>query len=221
MYQHLSSTPSKRVPGQHHLTLHTQPTYRGLPVLNCARGFVSEYLDRLYCTIHRAMQSYSRIFAVRVDLHFPQNYFPGGQEVLSTEYLHLFIKVLRRWRKQYKNEKQQLGRRVHDAGSEYVWAREYGPSHHKPHFHLLLLFNGNAFKSLGHFSSAHESLYNRIGESWAEALGLPIAGGVKFVYFPSDGQYLLDSRNQDRLAQVFCRASYLAKAASKKFDDRC
>lgn len=210
---------SKRVPGQYHLALHTQSTYEGLPLLNIQGGFVGEYLEQLHRTISRSVQCYTKVFAVRVDLRFPQYYVPYGQEVLSNGYLQLFIKVLRYRLQRYKVEKQRSGQRVHNMDFEYVWAREYGPNSDKPHFHLLLLFNGHAFNSLGHFSNTHESLYNRIGESWGEALGVHVAEGCKFTHFPEIGQYLVDSKDPDQLAQMFCRASYLAKVATKNFRD--
>jgi len=219
MYQRLSPISCKRVPGQYHLTLHTQPTYKDLPVLECLGGLVAEYLERLHCAIQRATQRNSKVFVARVDLHFPQYYSAIGQEASSNEYLHSFTKTLRRRLYKYSEEKRRSGHRVHDVNFAYVWAREYGPFCNKPHFHLLLLFNGHAFNSLGHFSNAHESLFNRIGESWAEVLGLHVVEGSKIVHFPRDSQYLLDSGNQEQLAQVFCRASYLAKVATKNFND--
>lgn len=219
MNKRLSPKISKRVSGQYHLTLHTQPTFNDLPVLNCAGGFVKEYLDRLYRTMHIALGRNSRVFTVRVDLHFPQYYFPSVQETFSNEYLHVFIKSLRQKLQGLRVKKQLAGVRTHNMGFEYVWAREYGQNSDKPHFHLLLLFNGHAFNSLGRFSSAQESLYNRITESWGEALGVHMAKGSKFTHFPDAGQYWIDSRNLDQVAQVFRRASYLAKVASKNFHD--
>lgn len=212
---------TKRVSGKYHLSLHTQPAYKGLPLINCQGGFVEEYLERLYCVLHNSIQVHSRVFAVRVDLHFPQHYFPNGHEVFSNEFLHAFIKALRRSLQKCRAAKQRAETRVHNLNFEYVWAREYGPVCNRPHFHLLLLFNGHAFNSLGQFSNAHESLYNRIGESWGEALGVHVVEGGKFVHFPKIGQYLVDSKDPDQLAQVFYRASYLAKVATKNFHDGC
>lgn len=210
---------SKRVPGQPHLICYTESTYRGLPLLNCSNGFVEQYLERLHSAINHTVQSYSRVFAVRVDLHFPQYYVPRQQDVFSNEYLHSFIKVLRRRLRNYKSEKQRAGCRVHSVDFEYIWTREYGPESGRPHFHLLLLFDGHAFNSLGHYSSNRESLYNRIVESWAEVLGCHVSEGGKYVHFPDDGQYLLNSGGQDLLAHLFYRASYLAKLDSKNFHD--
>lgn len=210
---------SKRVPSQYHLTSYTQSTYKELPLLNLEDGFVGEYLERLRCTLFRVVERYSKVFAVRVDLRFPNSYLPGGQEILSNVFLHSFIKQLRNNLRRYKVEKQQLGLRVHSMDFEYVWAREYGPHSNKPHFHLILLFNGHAFNSLGHFSSDHESLFNRIGEAWGAALGIHVGEGSKLVHFPDDGQYLVSSRDWGQVGQVFCRASYLAKVRTKNFRD--
>lgn len=209
---------NKRVPNQYHLTLHTQPAYKGLPVLSIADGFVGEYLEQIHATINRFIQRFTKVFVVRVDLRFPQYYSPY-EEVLSNVYLQSFIKILRCRLKIHKVLKRESGQRVHSMDFEYVWAREYGPDSHKPHFHLLLLFNGHAFNSLGHFSIIYESLYNRIGESWGEALGIHVAEGCKFVHFPEIGQYLVDSKDPGQVAQVFYRASYLAKVATKNFHD--
>lgn len=210
---------SKRISGQYHLNSYTQSAYKELPLLNLEGGFVGEYLERLRCTVFRVIQRHSKVFAVRVDLRFPNNYFPGEQEVLSNTFLNSFIKHLRNNLRRYKAEKQQFGERVHSVDFEYVWAREYGPDSNKPHFHIILLFNGHAFNSLGHFSSDHESLFNRIGEAWGAALGMHVAEGSKLAHFPKDGQYLINSRDWKQVAQVFCRASYLAKVKTKNFHD--
>ena len=217
MNQYISSTVSKRVTSQPHLTLHAQSTYEGLPVLNCAGGMVSKYLERWYLTLNHATQRYSKVFAVRVDLQFPSYY--SSCQVLSNEYLHVFIKSLRHRLKQHRDQRKRLGQHVYCTDFDYVWAREYGSDRDRPHFHLILLFNGHAFNSLGHFSSECESMYNRIGESWADALGFHVAEGVRLVHFPEDGQYVLDSRDQKQLAQVFYRGSYLTKVATKHFHD--
>src|SRR5690606_5015111 len=135
------------------------------------------------------------------------------------ECIRNFIKGLRKRLQDYKTDKRLAGKRVNSVGFSYVWAREYGLRSSKPHFHLLLLFNGHTFNTLGHFSNTQESLYNRIGESWGEALGIHVAEGSKFTHFPQTGQYLVDSRDLSQVTQVFRRASYLAKVASKGFKD--
>lgn len=209
----------RRVPDQPHLKICREERYDGFPVLQQPGGLIEPYLGRMSSIINKSLSRHGRVFACRVDLHFPQFYHPVDGYGFSNQYFHKFIKTLGRRLAAYKAAKQEMGLRIHSVDFDYVWAREYGPDSNKPHFHLLLLFNGHAFNSLGHFSNAHESLYNRIGESWGEALGFHVAEGSKFVHFPEIGQYLVDSRNSDQVAKVFHRASYLAKVASKNFHD--
>lgn len=212
------SKVSKRVPGQYHLNLFTEGKYKGLPVYTHPDGLVLDYLERLHQVIHLTAEKYSKVFAAIVDLHFPHYYSPIEQESLSNNYLHVFIKRFRSRLQRYSDEKQSLGARVHDAGFKYAWAREYGPDSGKPHFHLLLLFNGHAFNGLGSFSGG-ENLYTRIGESWAEALRIQLTEGVKFAHFSEDGQYRVHAKRQEYLTDVFYRASYLTKVATKNFHD--
>ncbi|HTG57252.1 MAG TPA: inovirus Gp2 family protein [Niabella sp.] len=210
---------NKRVPNQYHLKLFTGDKYKGLPVLKLRGGLVVEYLDKLYSVIQHSLQKHSRILAVRVDLHFPQDYHPVEQEALSNHYLQSFVKALRHRLRQYRVNKQRVGQRVHDVEFDYVWAREIGAESNKPHFHLLLLFNGHAFRGVGNFSTEYESLYNRLIESWAEVLGLShVAEGAAYVHFPANGQYWVHSGHRKQLEELFYRASYLTKIATKDFD---
>ena len=217
MNQCTSLKVSKRVPGQYHLVLHDHPFYKGLPVLNYEHGLVVQYLDCLHQAIHSALQNSSRIFAVRVDLRFPDSAFPAGYEVLSNWYFQAFIKAFKRRLQKQSDEKRRLQQRVHKMVFEYVWARECGRKSGNPHYHLLLLLNGHSFNKLGSFSDSYENLYNRIRESWAEALGRGVCKERAGVHFPDNGQYMLEPNEPDALANLFRRASYLAKVNTKDF----
>lgn len=219
MSQHISS--SKRVSSQYHLTLHKQSSYRDLPVI-VSEELVSEYLERLYVAIESAVERYTKVFAVRVDLHFPSYYCPvsSGYD-FSNNNLQLFIKSLSYQLKKYRDRKKNLGQRVHDVNFKYAWAREGAFQGDKPHFHLLLLFNGHAFNTLGDFSDDHESLYNRIRAAWAKVLGLHVSEYGGFVHFPKNGQYILDSMEHAQVGDLFYRVSYFAKVATKNFHDGC
>lgn len=216
-----SRTASKRVPKKYHLTLFTQSRYRDLPVYISPNGLVEDYLDRLHRTIETATKKHSKIFACRLDLHFPQYFCCPDQGVFSNEYIHAFIKRFRCRLRQYGEEKQRLGRRLHDLRFNYFWVREYGPTSGKPHFHLLLLFNGHAFNTLGCFSPCHEGLFSMLSECWAEALGLHPSDGAHFAHAPNDGQYRFRFDDYEQLSNLFHRASYLAKVDTKNFYDGC
>lgn len=182
---------------------------------------MSEYLERLYVTIESAVERYSKVFAVRVDLHFPSYYCPISGYDFSNRDRQLFIKSLRRQLKKYRDQKKSLGKRVHCVNFKYVWARESASLDSKPHFHLLLLFNGHAFNTLGHFSDDQESLYNRIKAAWADVLGLHVAGCSGFIHFPENGQYKLDSMVYTQAGGVFYRVSYFTKVVTKNFRGGC
>ena len=81
----------------------------------------------------------------------------------------------------------------------------------------MLLFNGNAFRGLGSFIGGGENLCSRLRESWALALGLHPVEGSGLVHYPENGQYEVKAGDQSQFEQLFFRASYLSKAATKSF----
>lgn len=216
MNQILTSHYQQRVPAQPHLKIFREERYDGFPVLQQPGGLIESYLERLSKIINKAIRNHRRVFVSRVDLHYPQYFHPIDGGGLSNQCFHAFIKVLTRRLEAYKIDKQKLGFRVHNVDFDYVWAREYSSHNVRPHYHLLLLFNGY---TLGHFSSAHESLYNRIAESWSEALGCHVSEGKAHLHIPEDSQYELQWGNLEQYSKIFHRASYLTKVESKNFHD--
>jgi len=209
--------PPKRVPYQYHLSLWAQSWYKGLPVLCRKEGLVCEYLDKIHSVLIKSLEQSSKVFVVRVDLSFPQYFYAIGEEQLSNASLNLFIKNFRYRLGQYAARKRQLEHRVYSVDFDYVWARESGDVNCRPHYHLLLLFNGHEFNSLGRFSCHRESLYNRLGDAWGYALGLREGEGAKYIYIPDGGQYMIGSSDPIQMERVFYRASYLAKVETKDF----
>lgn len=207
----------KRVPGQYHLTLFRELKYNGLPVLPQSDGLVANFLGRLYQLLRSTLAVYPRTFAVRVDLRFPAHFAPVDNEIFSNIHLQKFFKLLRKKLDLLREAKADQGIRVHEHGLEYAWARECGIDGIKPHFHILLLLNGQAFRGIGGFECGRESLCNVIRGAWAEALGVDFTEGATSVHFPTNGQYLVDSRDQRQIEEVFARASYLAKVSTKNF----
>lgn len=59
---------NKRVPGNHNLTLWTEPQFRGYPI-NPNYSLVTQYLEKLHRVINGSIQGYPRTFAVLVELH--------------------------------------------------------------------------------------------------------------------------------------------------------
>lgn len=201
---------------QGHLNFYSDHYYRGLPVQVTRGPLIDEYLDRLYRVIGEALMEDSRVFAVRVDLRFPEAYWPLEGEALGNDYIKRFWEVLK-----YKLSRYGCRpHRVQPANLRYAWAREYKAGESKPHFHLLILLSGHAFNTLGHFKYGGENLYNAITESWANALMLPSIEGKGLAHFPREGQYLVHRGVEWELQGLFLRGSYLTKAETKCFDDR-
>lgn len=209
----------RRVPERPHLTLYYEHFYNQLPVMTQRGPLVKDYLKRLHEVILEALMEDAKVFAVRVDLRFPQFYWPPEGDTLSNEARQQFIKILRQKLAAYEREVAEQGGRRHPAHLRYAWAREHDKGQNKPHFHLLLLFNGHAFNTMGSYTSNANNLYNRICDSWAEALGLVDMEGRGLAEVPENGQYLVHRGNERELQKLFLRASYLTKYATKNFNE--
>ena len=112
-------------------------------------------------------------------------------------------------------------RYAHDTVVRYVWAREVGKGHRgqhgRPHYHMAVLLNYDAYCALGRFSPGRDNMFNRLQDAWASALGLPLDAVVGLVEIPANPYYCIHRDDSESIAQFFHRASYLCKAATKEF----
>ncbi|HGP2851267.1 TPA: inovirus-type Gp2 protein, partial [Pseudomonas aeruginosa] len=105
----------------------------------------------------------------------------------------------------------------------YAWSREV-PGGGRPHYHVLILLNRDAYYTVGRLRSARANMISRMGESWAGALGISVdqAGGL--VNIPKNAEYRVDRYvrrgEEDELPVLFYRASYLCKVATKSYGNR-
>lgn len=111
----------------------------------------------------------------------------------------------------------QENKRAHTSEVRYVWAREQGQGSQVHHYHLLILLNQDAFYTLGKLESENQNLFHRLEEAWASALGLPVTAVHGLVEIPENPTYRI--RRDEPMGQVelFHRASYLCKAATKVY----
>lgn len=201
--------------GNHNLTLVYDCTYNGFRVQVDKCPFIVEYLDRLHQTISRALAQYPRVFAFRVDPRLPVGPLLPGY-AYSNEVIERFIKSFKAKIKHNRARARLANKYAHDSEVRYFWVREYG-QHGKPHYHLVILLNYDAFNALGKFESGRDNIFNRLEEAWARALRLPVEAARGLVEIPSNAAYNLyrgDLAGQD---EFFYRASYLCKAATKVF----
>src|SRR5690606_29710504 len=155
----------------------------------------------------------------RVDLRFPQAYWPLEGQVLGNDFICRFKRSLKAKIDYSQQCSKRKGHRVRPSGLRFVWCREYDQYGRKPHFHVLILLNRDAFNTLGCFDADRANLSSRITEAWASALGMDPLGCWTLAHIPEGAEYRVDGRNGEGLAELFKRASYLCKAESKSFTD--
>jgi hypothetical protein len=197
------------------LTIHYDNTYLGLPIMLEKGPFIREYLHRLHHTMVSALDQYRRVFAFRLDLRLPAGQSPRaisyGNEAID-RFIESFKAKIRHNRQMASRENKY----AHDSVVRYVWTREVG-QHGRPHYHLAIFLNYDAFCSLGRFSPGRDNMFNRLQDAWASALGLQTDAVVGLVEIPKNPYYHLQRDDSKGIAEFFFRASYLCKAATKSY----
>lgn len=241
-----------RHPDNNNLSLHYDPIYDGLPVMRDKGPFIREYLSALKHTIELAMAEYPRVLAFRVDLRLPQGIHLPDYAYTNQVISRFFESFTRR----IKYHQGKVGERGYARGCKvrYVWSREIGQAG-KPHYHLLILLNRDAYYTVGRLRSEKINNIRRMEDAWASALGLSVDQVVGLVNIPEDAEYRINRhdpsracaesqpgeddefrreawwpgarafrrkkpRGLARLPDLFCRASYLCKVATKSYGDR-
>ena len=225
MIKHLEAQ-RKRVVENKNLSLHHDNLYHGLPVQTSAGPLVKEWLERIRLSILEQLAKHSRVLALRIDLRFPASYWGCEEGFLGNEFLQYF-------RAHLKRDLDRLpANRNHDL--MVLFAREYDKHERKPHFHLLILLNGNAIRGTGKWDLSCENLYTRLHEAWAYALGMrapEIQGLIQFANgsalesigqnYVRHGSMLLQRGDWQMFQNLFWVSSYLAKVETKNFHDGC
>lgn len=208
-----------RHPDNTNLHLHHDNTFDGLPVMVEKGPFIEQYLARLKRTIDLTLSQYSRVMAFRVDLRLP-----AGIDLPDYAYTNEVIsRFIESFKAKVEHDRQRARTRspyAHDCKVRYVWARE---GRIRPHYHLLILLNRDAYYTLGRMHSNAANMINRLQEAWGSALGLSIDLRDGLVEIPNNAAYRInrDVRlgQEDKLPDLFRRASYLCKAATKAYGD--
>lgn len=209
-----------RHPGNMNLRLHHDNTFEGLPVIVRKGPFIEQYLSRLKRTIEQALDEYPRLLAFRVDLRLPAAY-DLSTDVDSNAVISRFLDSFKAKIRHNRFKARERYKFAHDSQVRYVWTREEG-QRERPHYHLLILLNRDAFYGLGKLDSTADNMISRMQEAWASALGMPVEHARGLVHIPVDPVYRVDRepkdpKKADRLPELFYRASYLCKAATKRY----
>ncbi len=181
-----------------------------------------EIINKLEEVIRNALNDYSSIFAVRVDLRFtePEVGCPDSPVCFQNaegQVMKRFIASLKSQLKAYDERRKRTGVRVHPTKLRYLWVCEQDEAE-LPHYHLLILLNKAAYWRLNNFHSS-ESLAGKIQKAWCSALGLDYPEYGKLVHFPDNCGYVLSREDAANRTPIFMdfmlRVFYLAKLRTK------
>jgi len=206
-----------RHPQNKNLHIHTAELFEGMPVMIDKGPFITEYLYSLKRTIDNALEQYPRSLGFRVDLRLPVGLdlpdFAYTNQVISK-----FIESFKAKIEHNRLMARVRSRYVHGCRVRYVWAREE-VAMGRPHYHLVILVNRDAFNYLGKLQSDNQNMISRMEEAWASALGLSLDQVEGLVEIPENAMYRMDCRNSECRLDLFHRASYLCKAVTKNYGD--
>ncbi|MEH6801332.1 MAG: inovirus Gp2 family protein [Halopseudomonas sabulinigri] len=179
---------------------------------------IEPYLAGLHAAFELALANHSRIFVVRFDLHFSQH-FDLPDIAVTNIAIQKFCNNLR-YRLDRKDDMTRVERgRVNPHDMRFAWAREIGPDSGLPHYHVALLLNGDAYRSIGDYSDPEApGLYRRLQEAWASAIRLDFDLAHGLVSVVPNGQWMLHRGDDYALANAFYACSYLCKAETKVFE---
>ncbi|PAU63676.1 inovirus Gp2 family protein [Pseudomonas indica] len=222
MFDDTSQRYRLRHPANTNLSQHYDKYFEGLPLMLSKGPFIREHLASLKRTIELAMDQYPRVLAFRVDLRLPQGIdlpdYAYTNQVISRFFESFTKKIQHHQEKVRERDGYARGCKV-----RYVWSREVG-QRGKPHYHLLILLNRDAYYTVGRLSSERVNMISRMEASWAGALGISADQVKGLVEIPKNAEYLVNrhvrSDDIDELPKLFYRASYLCKTATKRYGDR-
>ncbi len=207
-----------RHPQNHNLHIHHDHTYQGLPLMHEKGPFIREHLQRLHETMQRALDRHPRTFAFRVELKFPNSGMLPSY-AFTNEVISRFFESFKAKIEHSRSMARRSNRYAHGCTVRYVWVREIASSL-RPHYHLVIFLNKDAYSVLGHFRSDGRNLFNRLEEAWASALRLPRDAVAGLVHIPKNPCYHITRDDEQSQAEFFYRGSYLCKTATKEFGDR-
>lgn len=159
--------------------------------------------------IEQAVDQQNKTTALRFDLHFPTCW--GEEAINDTAVICRFVDSLR------KMIQRNSRKNAHSSDANICWAREIGEDSGRPHYHCLLLVNGDSYRSIGRVSCDGRGLFGMTCRAWASALGLEPHEAEPLVHIPTKALYTVRQRELDYggCDDLIYRSSYLAKSETK------
>jgi hypothetical protein len=196
------------------IDLYYERTYLGMPIQIEKGPFVLQYLNKLHQTLARSLKNYREVFAFRFDLRFPLGTCPT--HYYENQVIDRFVESFKSKIRHNRAMAYKSNGYAHNTVVRYVWTKEVGQLG-RPHYHIAVMLNYDAYCSLGWFKPGRKNMFNRIEGSWASALGIPISDVIGLVEVPRNPAYRVSRDDQSSIDKFFFRASYLCKSATKSF----
>lgn len=175
---------------------------------------IFSYFEIIDGVLQYAMRNYRRLLVVRLELRFPK--CMSTNEIPGNEALGRFVKSLRSKVEFQRARASKGGKRAHPTDVRLVWVREFGPVSKRPHYHLMVVVNRDAYRGVGDLNSNDDNLARCIQGAWASALRLNPDVYRGLVSFSRGGQYYIINGNGYK--QVLGAMQYLSKEYSKVLD---
>lgn len=194
-----------RVPGNSNLTIFHNQLFNGMPVYR--KPLVKEYLMSIQHFLEMSLNEYSRLYVLRFDLRYPENYFcfDSGLDITT---------FIARLNSRLEADLKRKGKE-HKCHMRYVWVKEkeYSDNYH---YHFAISLNKDVYFTKGKFDSSERNLSKMIQEAWESVIGNCIPGQSGLVHFCENGDYWINDKG-DKYKECFERLSYLAKIETKNF----
>ena len=213
-HNHSRTYSMKRNSFNSNLHIHQELTYEGYEIQLEHGLVVREYLDRVFGNMQRALDQYSRVCMIRFDLHVPTNC--SAVALSSNILMSKFIASFRAKVMHSQAQSRKDGNRVHHTEVRFLWARELSNSE-RVHYHVAILLNNDAYRSIGKFNLKNDNMYARIHESWGSALMLHPADIQGLIHIPINPTYMIHREDDHSFQDAFFRASYLCKMKTKDY----
>lgn len=165
--------------------------------------------QRITETFHSALNAYTRVLALRVDLRLPDTPAASDAAVISR-----FTDSLKARINAYQHRKSRAGKRIWPTTLRFIWAREFGLNNGKKHYHVILLLNRDTWCGPGDYNNP-ASLAGMIKQAWCSALKVDAQAHAVLARFPDNPVCWLTRGDEGALQQALKRAFYLAKEYTK------
>ncbi|MDV5226072.1 inovirus Gp2 family protein [Providencia rettgeri] len=182
---------------------------------NKIQSINAHYKDKIKMQFDNALKQFNRLFIIRLDLRFPKEMKYKDDDRVITRFFESLKAKLKAREELYRKQ----NKRIYPHGLRYAWVREIGPKNKRRHYHVILIFNKDAYFTLGNFNSENINLSSCVIGAWKSALGLmnEINGLVHFCPINVQLSYLdkQHSHFEDKYDTWMGLIDYLAKDYSK------